>query len=239
MAWQDVLQRYRGSVLGPLWQTLSMAIMISVLGLLYSKLFKMDINNYLPYLCLGILVWSLISQIIIEGCQTFLIAEPIIKQIRMPFSIHAFRVVWRNLIVAAHNFIVYIFVALWFGINPGWGLLTVLPSIALIAISGFWMSILLGMACTRFRDVPQIVSSLTQVIFFVTPIIWDHGLLGADRILAEANPFFAFIEILRAPLLGQPPSLWSWALAVTTTLAGASVTMLLFVRFRPRIPYWC
>ena len=58
VAWVDIKQRYRGSVLGPFWLTLSTAIMIGSLGALYSRLFHMDIQTYLPYLSLGILAWG-------------------------------------------------------------------------------------------------------------------------------------------------------------------------------------
>jgi len=238
MAWQDVLQRYRGSLLGPFWLTLSTAIMISSMGVLYSTLFKMPMATYLPFLTLGLLAWNLISGLIVEGCQTFLVAENIIKQIKLPLSTHAFRLVWRSLIVAAHNFVVYVVIVFLFDVPLGPATLLVVPGILLVAANGIWVAILLGMLCARFRDIPQIAASLVQIAFFMTPIIWKPELLGPYEHLAHLNPFFAFVELIRAPLLGQAPHPTTWAIAVLVTLIGGGLTFAAFARFRSRIAYW-
>src|SRR5438128_1166192 len=88
MGGQDIRQRYRGSMLGPFWLTISMAVMIGTLGFLYSTLFKLDVRSYMPYLTLGLLFWTFIATILTEGCATFLAAEPLIQQIKMPFTVH-------------------------------------------------------------------------------------------------------------------------------------------------------
>lgn len=239
MAWQDILLRYRGSVLGPFWLTISMAIMIGALGVLYSSLFKMELHDYMPFLCLGILSWSLLSSLVVESCQVFTQSEAIIKQVKLPFSVHIYRMIWRNLIIAGHNAVVYPVVMLIFGVAPTMATLLFLPGLALLIINAVWLALLFGMVCARFRDVPQIVASLVQVVFFITPIIWKPELLGDRQDLAHLNPFYAFVDLLRAPLLGVPPDGLSWLSALLITVVGWLVTMNMFIRFRARIPYWC
>lgn len=239
MAWQDILQRYRGSMLGPFWLTISMAIMIAALGALYSTLFKIKIDDYLPFLCLGILTWSFLSTIVVESCTVFTSSETIIKQIRIAFSVYVFRMVWRNLIILGHNAVVYVVVMLIFGIAPTWATLLALPGLALALINAVWVALLFGLICARFRDVPQIVASLTQVVFFVTPIIWKPELLGPYEAIAHLNPFMSFVDLIRAPLLGQAPDLMSWLVAGAVTVCGWLAAFNAFVRFRGRIPYWC
>ena len=79
--------------------------MVVAMGLIYSHLFSHHRpSTYMPYLGLGLIVWQLISSLITEGCSTFMMAEQIIQQIPVPFSVHAYRVVCRNFIVFAHNF---------------------------------------------------------------------------------------------------------------------------------------
>ncbi len=63
----DIRNRYRGSVLGPFWLTLSTAIMVVGLGLLYSTLFKLPLADYLPFLAVSLLVWTTISQIVTDA----------------------------------------------------------------------------------------------------------------------------------------------------------------------------
>jgi len=74
MAMQDIRLRYRGSILGPFWLTLSTIIMVAAMGVIYARLFHMEVSRYLPFLTIGLIVWQFISALINEGCQTFLAA---------------------------------------------------------------------------------------------------------------------------------------------------------------------
>ena len=71
LGWLDIRQRYRRSVLGPLWITLTTLVTIAGMGPLYGALLRIPIEDFVPYLALGIIVWSLISSLIIEGCACF------------------------------------------------------------------------------------------------------------------------------------------------------------------------
>ena len=81
MAMQDIRLRYRGSILGPFWLTISMVIMVAAMGLIYARMFNMEISRYLPFLTVGLVIWNFVSTVIIEGCQTFLSAHNIITQV--------------------------------------------------------------------------------------------------------------------------------------------------------------
>lgn len=238
MAWQDILQRYRGSMLGPFWLTISMSVMIGALGFLYSQLFRIEISTYLPFLCVGLIVWTMISTILQDACSTFIGVDQIVRQIKLPYTVHAYRVVCRNLIIAAHNIVVYAGVVILFDIPVSATMLVALAGVALILFNGFWVSIILGMVCGRFRDVPQIVASVIQIAFFVTPVIWRPELLQERGALALWNPLFGFIDLVRAPLLNQMPHPSSWITTLTVTAVGGVAAFYIFARFRARIPYW-
>ena len=238
LGWQDVRQRYRRSTLGPFWLTISMGALVGGLGVLYAGLFRMDVADYLPFVAAGLIIWGLLSGLITEGCAAFIGAEGIIKQVNLPLSIHVYRVVWRNLIVFAHNVAIYVAAAVIFSIQPGWTGLLVLPGLALLCLNGVWMGLLFGLVSARFRDVPQIVASVVQVAFFLTPIIWKPELLPDRAFVLELNPFFHLVELVRAPSLGQAPGLVSWLAAAGITLGGWLVTLLMYRRYRWRIAYW-
>lgn len=76
LGWNDILQRYRRSMLGPFWLTASMAIMVIALGVLYAELFNTPVRDFLPYLCVGLLVWNLMSSFLTEGGSLFTGADP-------------------------------------------------------------------------------------------------------------------------------------------------------------------
>jgi len=129
-------------------------------------------------------------------------------------------------------------VALIFGIWPGAAGLLAVAGLALLLVNAGWIMLLLGMICTRFRDVPPIIGSLIQLLFFVTPVMWKPELLGDRRYLMVLNPFYHLLEVIRAPLLGHVPGWESWVAGLLFAAAGWAFTFVCFARFRKRIAYW-
>ncbi len=239
LGWQDIRQRYRRSVLGPFWLTISMGVLVTMLGVLYASLFKMSIPEYLPFVALGFIMWGLVSGLILDGCEAFNGSADIIKQMALPLSLHVYRAIWRNIIIFFHNITIFVIVALVFSIPPSWITLLALPGLLLICINGLWIGLVLGLICARYRDVPQIVASIVQVAFFLTPVFWKPDLLSEDRFyLLDYNPFFHFLELVRQPLLGQAPNSASWLIVAGITVGGLVFALLLYRRYRSRIAYW-
>lgn len=234
----DIRQRYRRSVLGPLWITISTAVLIGGLGVMYAGLFKMDVHEYIPYLAAGMITWSFMSVVITESCLVFTGAEGSIKAARIPLSSYVLRLVWRNILVFLHNAVVLVGVVLWFlPFNP-MGLLQAVVGLAVIGVFLFWLALAVGVLCARFRDIPLIVTNILQVVFFMTPIMWKAEVLNSRMWIAEINPFYYMLELVRNPLLGQPLTWSLWGQVGVVLLATVTVSFLLFARFRSRIVYW-
>ena len=238
MALQDIRQRYQRSVIGPFWITLSMGVMIGALGLLYGTIFNQDMHDYMPFLAAGFILWGLISGLIIEGTRVFTGVEGLIRQLPAPLSIYVYRLLWSNLITFAHNASIFVVVCLWYGLNPGWTVLLALPALLVLLLNGFWMALLLGLLSARFRDIPLVVASVVQVLFFITPIIWKPAMLPGRAWMLDLNPFHHLIEILRAPLLGQVPSFENWVAVIIVTFVGWAVAFWFFSVYRWRLAYW-
>lgn len=238
LGWHDIRQRYRRSVLGPFWFTLSTVIMVGVLGFLYSTLLGQEITQYLPYLGVGLVVWQYLSTCVNEGSTAFISAGYLIKQIRMPLTTHICRMVWRNFVILLHSLPVIVILMLIFGHVPNLEILFVLPGLLLLLLNGVWIGIVLGIICTRYRDVLPIVGNLTQVIFFFTPIMWSTDLLKDRDWVAEFNPVHHLIEVVRAPVLGQPIQLSSWAWSICLLFLGFCLAQYLMHRCRNRVAYW-
>lgn len=238
LGWNDILQRYRRSILGPFWLTASMAIMVIALGVLYAGLFKIPIHDFLPFLCVGLLVWNLLSGFLSEAGTLFTGSESYLKQIRLPYSVYVYRSTWSKLVIFAHNFVIYFGVLLYFQIWPGAIMLLAIPGLVLVIINGALANLCLGIISARFRDVPQVVTSVVQIVFFVTPIFWKPELLQSRAYLADLNPFYHLIEIVRAPLLGQTPAAIHYLAVLMITLVNLAITSVFFTRYRARIAYW-
>jgi ABC-type polysaccharide/polyol phosphate export permease len=238
LAWQEIKQRYRRSILGPFWLTISTGALVGGMGPLYGRLLNQPIAEYFAYLATGFVVWILISTLITESCQVFINAEGFIKQIRLPFTVHIARLVWKALIIFAHNMVIVAIVLFFFRPNWTWQILLAPVGLFLIALNGVWVGLLLGLFCARFRDIPQVISSLVQLAFFLTPVMWNPAMLGKYQWTVILNPLFHFIEIVRAPLLGASVSGSTWAAVLAITFVGYLVALGFFARFRHRIAYW-
>ncbi len=238
LGWNDILHRYRRSLLGPFWLTASMAVMVVSLGVVYSRIFKTELRDFMPFLCVGLLVWNYISTILSESGTLFTGAESYIKQIRLPYSLYVLRFMWSKIIIFAHNFVIYFGVLLYFQIWPGSVALYAIPGFLLVTLNGALTSMYLGMISARFRDIPQIIGSVIQIFFFITPIMWKPELLSEHSNLVALNPFFHLIEVVRAPLLGEVPSLLNYTAVALITFVNGLVAAVFFSRFRARISYW-
>lgn len=238
LAWGDIKQRYRGSVLGPFWVTLTTAAMVVALGFFYSFILKVDPGTYFPWLAISLILWAMIIQAITEGADCFISSEGVIRQISLPFTVHVLRCVLRNLLVAAHNLPLVFVVMFLFDISPGLAWLAFLGGLLLLVINAFWVAFFLGIVCARFRDVSPIIASLLQLFFFMTPIIWLPEQLGDRVAWLSLNPINAIMETMRAPLLGRPivMEIWLQALGYTAILWGLGLGF--FTRFRGRIAFW-
>lgn len=240
MGGQDIRQRYKRSRLGPFWITISMAVMITTMGLVFGNLFKTDVKEFLPFLTLGLIIWSFILGSITEGCEALISAEGIIKQLPVPLHVHVLRVVWKNFIIFLHNIVIFPFVLLAVGKGVSWDIFLAIPGFLLLVLNLSWFLMIIAMVCARFRDMTQIILSIMQVVFYLTPVIWMPKLLShrVGQVLLDLNPLYHLIDIVRAPLLGQVPALSSYILAMVMGIIGLVFSTIMTSKYKYRVPYW-
>lgn len=238
LGWRDVVLRYRRSYLGPFWITVSMGIMAAALGSLYSRVLNIDPYEYIPYLVLGWATWYFISAMAIDSCQAFVSNAAAIKEINAPLSIHVYRLIWRNLVIFSHNIVIYLVLIVGFKLWPTTAVLLVIPALFLYMVNGMWLGLLFGVLNVKYRDFAQMVNNVMRLMFFVTPIIWSADNARVPAVVIDYNPFYYFIEIVRAPLLGEVPSPYIWAVVLGITLIGWMAAIVVYSRYNSRIAFW-
>lgn len=241
LGWQDLKQAYRRSAIGPFWLTIGMLVQIVTMALVFGLIFKSELDEYLPFLAVGIIVWGLISNSMTEGCQTFIFGQAIIRELNIPLHNHVIRTLWRNLLTTGHNMIILPLVFLAFMKFPGWALVAFMPGLLLLIVNLSWVIWLLGTATTRYRDVGPIVSSLSVVAFYLTPVMWYPSLIGDNSVahfLLGLNPFYHWLQLVRLPLLGTWPTAENWGVAVLSACLGWLATIAVIRRYRSKIAFW-
>jgi ABC-type polysaccharide/polyol phosphate export permease len=240
LGWQDVRQRYRRSALGPFWLTISMGVMIGTIGVVFGQIFKSPMHEFLPFVGVGIILWGFISSIVTEGCTGFISAEGIIKQLPIPLFVHILRMVWRNVIILGHNVVIIPLIFLAVSKGVGWEALLAVPGFLLAIMNITWVALILAVLCARYRDLPQIVASVLQVVFYLTPIMWmpSHLSNTAALYLLNLNPCYHLLQIVRQPILGGAPTELNWIVSLVMSACGWLVALIIYGRYKRRIAYW-
>jgi ABC-type polysaccharide/polyol phosphate export permease len=241
LGWLDVKRRYRRTTIGPFWNSITLAVYVLTVGTVGAAIWHQNIYDYLPFLVSGMIVWTLVSTIILESCNLFIAGQSLFRNIRFDYSILSYALVWRNFIVLLHNFAIYFLVVL--VLKPSllsFTALLAIPGLALVLLNGLWVSLLFGIVCLRFRDVPPLVSSALQIAMLITPLFWPADtLIGPKRLVfVELNPLYHVVDVVRGPLVGHVPEAISYAVVVIMAIGGWSLTYAMFKRFRKRIAYW-
>lgn len=235
----EMRRRYKRTIIGPFWTTISLGLFIGCMGFLLSSAWHTNSKDFLPYFCAGYICWMLIQSVLSEGCTTFTAPGSFVKQISLPYSMYACLLTWRNVIVLFHHLVIMALVLLYCGAPLTFNYLLFIPGLAVVFFTCVWVATLLGMLCSRYRDIQQIITSMLQLAMFMTPIMWKPDQLGHKGVIvADLNPLFHFVSIIRLPLIGEAPSLINWVATLTISAIGFYATLLLMSKKYKRVVFW-
>jgi lipopolysaccharide transport system permease protein len=235
---QDIRLKYRRSLLGPWWITLSSGLTIFMLSIVWSKLFNMNLEDYVPFFGVGFIFWGWISSQLIESTLGFTPFKASIKQINLMPSIFIFRINLRNFVILLHNLIIVAIIYIYFGETPSKINLISLPGIFLVQLNITFLMVIISILCTRFQDMGQIFTVIIQIIFLFTPILWDPAILKGHQYILEYNIFYHWIELVRAPLLNKIPTFNNWIWSSSSLVIILIISTWMLGRFKNRIPHW-
>lgn len=235
--------KYRRTVLGPWWATLTTLMFVFGLAILRIGLEGGNLRDAIPYVGLGFIGFSLISGGVLAGASVFVSAGQQLATSRQPYSAYVLRANTQQVLDFFHDAVVIVILVVLFAIPItllwGWSLVALLLIVASSVGVGLW----LGPLAARYRDVGPFVSALMRLMFFLTPIFWsvDEVEATGQAWLAWFNPLTYQLLAFRDPILGQvhpgapvAPMLMAAILAIVNLLLGVVV----FTRYRARIPYW-
>lgn len=236
----DIKKRYSRSRIGQFWLTISLAVNIGVMGFVWAYLFKMPVKEYLPFLACGTIIWAYISTCINEGTTLYVTATPYLQALNLPKLTYVNSLFVRNIIVLFHNLLVLIPVFLICSSNISIGNMgAALAGFVVITLFLYPTVIILSLIGLRFRDFANIMTSLMQIIFYLTPIMWKVSLMPTrfqDYLIL--NPFAVLLSLCRNPLFSTKIPTDYWLAAGIYIILAWAVAFPLYSKFRSRISYW-
>src|SRR4029077_10742136 len=128
---RDLRDRYARSKLGQLWLTLSTAIMIGALAAVWSLLWQQPISETMPFFGVGLIMWTYLSQVIIDCTKIFVEHSNLYRNQKMNFSVSIYSVVYKHTIALAHSLLIVAALIVAFGVPVNWYLLEIVPALGL------------------------------------------------------------------------------------------------------------
>jgi ABC-type polysaccharide/polyol phosphate export permease len=241
LALAEVRLRYRRTLLGPLWISLTTALFIFFISYLHSGFIVTNFRDYLLRLALGWIMWNFIYDSVIQGAQTFQRAADLISNTMTAKFVFVLKTVLANLIMFAHSLLIAIPVYVVAGLPFSYATWLVIPALILIILSAVWSAVIFGILAARYRDFYPSLRVIMRGLFFVTPILWSPNLLPAHsprRLIVDLNPLAHYIAIWRQPMLGEYPDRLSWLVTGGCTLVGLVLAFVAFARYRRSIVFW-
>lgn len=235
---QDIELRYKRSLLGPFWISAALVCTILALAYVFSGVFHADFLTYITFIGAGLLTWQLVLSLVTEACTAVTEHAAYLQNVRLPLTVIAGRIAFRNAIVFAHNFIAVVGLFLIFGQHLAPTIIYALPGAALTLLFGYLLCMMLGPICARFRDVPMVIGSAMQVIFFLTPIFWMPEGNTNHPAFITANPFYHFIELVRKPMLGSMPTDLDWQVSLISCAVVGVLAIVSVALTRRRLALW-
>jgi ABC-type polysaccharide/polyol phosphate export permease len=235
----ELRRRYARSRLGQFWLTLSTGILIGSLGLVWSVLWKMPVSEMMPYFAVSMVIWTMLTSFLGDATSVFTNGGRYFLNEHMSFSTAIDALLYQNVLIFLHNLVIVVLVFLGFRRSIGPEALLAIPGFCLAVVTGMWLCYVVAIVCTRYRDLGQVVTSLLQIAFFVTPVLWKVEFVPEPyRNLIALNPFVIYLSIIRDPLLGEPVPLATWAIAAAITVGGFLLSLPFIGRYRRRVVYW-
>lgn len=234
----DIRQRFRRSILGPFWLTLTMGVLVGALSLVFGTVFKQDLATLIPHIAAGVIFWGLFTSTVNDGATVFSNAESFIRNVPLPLSVHLYRMLGRNIIIWLFNMVIYVIVMIVFPHPLNANFLLFVPGFALLLLNMFWVSLAAGILSARFRDIPLLIANVIQVVFFLTPVFWSSEDMPDRPAFVEWNPMYHLLDLVRKPLFGEAPGAISWVVGIGLAVVGTTFAVMLFRKTYSRIPYW-
>lgn len=234
----DLRRRYARSRLGQFWLTLSTGFTIMIMAFVWSILFKQPLEGMLPHLAVSLILWQFIAGVVTDATNLFVSSNHMLLSQRLVCSTVVYASVYRNVLSLLHNLAIVPIVFLVFGVPITPMILLIIPAFILIIITSVWITYVVAALSARFRDLVNLIGSLMQLAFYVTPVIWKPGFMAGYEWVIWVNPFAYYLSIIRSPILGEPIMWFEWVVAISITFLGLLLSAIFIGKYRRRLLFW-
>ena len=239
LAWADMNQIYRRSLVGIFWISLSFVMFIGVKIYIFSEmLVDLDMRMYALWVIIGYAIWQFITQSVNDACGVFVSSKSWILGTNLSFGTYVAQNITRHLIGFFMVSLISLIAIIYLQYEQGWVTWTIIPGFFVLILNSIWVHIVLGIIATRFRDILHLVRAIMHVMFFLTPILYLPRQLGPKAVIMDYNPFTHYLAIIREPIVNGRISELAWIVVACITVGGWLVALYLLKTKSRNVVFW-
>lgn len=229
---RDIKTKYRKSILGVLWTILNPLFMMIVLSVVFSNLFKFDIEYFPVYLLSGQLIFNFFSEATTNAMDAIIANGPLIKKIYVPKYMFVLSRIFSSSINLLASFTALIFVMLAMRVDLHYTVLLVPIPLFFIVFFSMGIGLILSAIAVKFRDIVHLYSVFVTALMYLTPVIYPMSILPEwlEKIVL-LNPITNILIMFRDVMMNNTvPSIWSIGIAIVETLIALAVGLYVFYK---------
>lgn len=240
LAWADLNQLYRRSLLGIFWISVSFVMFIGVKLFIFGQVLGegIDMRMYALWVTIGYAVWQFIMHSVNDACTVFVKSKSWILGTNLSLGTFVAQNITRHLISLLMVSLISLAAIIYLQYKQGWVTWTIIPGFLFLILNSIWVHIVLGILSTRFRDVIHMVKAIMHVMFFLTPILYLPRMLGPKAFIMDYNPFTHFLAIVREPIVNGRISELAWQVVIAITIGGWLLALYLLKTRSRNLVFW-
>lgn len=239
---RDVQNRYAGSIAGVLWALIHPLALLALYAVVFEGIFRVKVPQlqlgqpYVLFVALALWPWMAFQEAVVKGTGAVGQNAALVKKVAFAHEVLVYSAVLGSFAVHGLGFALVLLVLGLGGFHIHWaglGLLALwLPVLLMMALA---LALLLSSLQVFVRDVEQLLSQFTSVLFYCTPIVFPMGIVPAWLASVMAvNPLVHVLEPMRSALLGPVPTPWPGLLAAwLLTALALALARRFFLRLSP------
>ena len=239
LAWTDMNQIYRRSLIGIFWICLSFTMFVGVKIFIFSAVMgDVDIRVFSLWVIVGYSIWQFITSSVNDACRVFISARSWILGTRLSYGTFVAQNIARHMIALFLMSLISLAAIFIYKYEQSWVTLSIIPAIFVLILNSIWVHIVFGIISTRFRDFMHLVRSIMHVMFFLTPILYMPSQIGPKAAILNYNPFTHFLAIVREPIVNGRISELGWTVVIGITIAGWAAALVLLRTKLRNVVFW-
>lgn len=240
-SWLDIVTRYRRTRLGLLWIFVPVALFVVAIGNVYARIMGHEPAFYIPYLAVGYVVWRFIVQCTSDASTILRGHKPFIMDGRVRLTDFVLRSIAKSFFFFVCTLVVIVAALAWSPEMHWPRMFTMALTFPLVVLNMIWWSTCMALIGARHPDAGEMTATVLRFGMLLTPILWVGERFPPGTIYwwaVQINPAYHLINVVRAPILGQPIDPITIAYVGVMTLGGWVLAALLYRRYARFAPLW-